>query len=68
MNEQSKVPPPKVRRIYEFISLHPGCRSGEIAEVLDMPNPSVKKRLQELLELDLIIRHGKGRGGNYEVK
>ncbi len=68
VNQKTKALSPKVRQIHEFITLHPGCRSGEMAEALNMPNPSVKNRLQELLELDLIIRHGKGRGVNYEVK
>jgi len=68
LSDKTKDLSPKVKQIYRYISLHPGCRSGEISNDLNMPNPSVKKRLQELVELDLIKRHGKGRGVNYEKK
>jgi Fic family protein len=34
---------PKEKSVLTFISNHPGCKSGDIAKKLDIPNPNSKK-------------------------
>lgn len=58
---------PNRKAILAFISDHPGSSSGDIAERLNMPNPTVKRILRELLEQNLIAKHGTGRGTNYSL-
>ncbi len=55
------------RKIYTFIESHPGSRSGEIAKKLDIPLPTVKKILADMVTNELIIKYGVGAGTNYEV-
>jgi len=55
----------KEKSIYIFISNHSGCKSGIIAERLKIPNPTVKKILNNLTGKGLIEKHGIGRGTNY---
>jgi Fic family protein len=63
-NSQSKISP-RERKLYSFIESHPGSKSGEIAAKLDMPLPTVKRMLMEMLERKLITKHGVGKGTNY---
>ncbi|MBL4586566.1 MAG: Fic family protein [Flavobacteriales bacterium] len=58
---------PKRKSIMAFISDHPGSGSGQIAERLDIPNPTVKRILKELVDKNLIEKHGVGRGTNYSL-
>ena len=51
-----------------FISDHPGCKSGEIARKLDIPNPTVKRILSKLVGNNLIEKYGTGPGTNYTIK
>ncbi len=53
------------KTILTFISNHPGCKSGEIANKLGIPLPSIKRLLGELFNKKLIDRHGTGPGTNY---
>jgi Fic family protein len=59
---------PKEKSILSFIENHAGCKSGEIAKKLAIPNPTVKRILPELLEKNLIEKHGIGPGTNYSIK
>jgi Fic family protein len=59
---------PKEKKIYTFIENHPGCQSGEISEKLDIPLPTVKRILMEMLERKLLMKHGIGKGTNYTVE
>lgn len=59
---------PKEKSILSFIENHAGCKSGEIAKKLAIPNPTVKRILPELLEKNLIEKHGTGPGTNYSIK
>ena len=59
---------PKEKSIYLFISNNPGCKSGEIADRLEIPNPTVKRILSELVAKNLIEKYGKGPGTNYTIK
>ena len=58
---------PRERSMIVFIGNNPGCRSGEIAEKLGIPNPTVKRILPELLKQNLIEKHGNGPGTNYTL-
>jgi Fic family protein len=59
---------PKEKSIITFIGNHPGCKSGEIAKKLEIPNPTVKRILSDLSEKNLIEKHGTGPGTNYSLK
>ncbi len=59
---------PKEKSILIFIGNNPGCKSGEIAKKLGIPSPTIKRILAELIEKNLIEKHGKGAGTNYSYK
>jgi len=59
---------PKEKSILSFIENHPGCRSGDIAVKIAIPSPTVKRILAELVEKNLIEKHGAGPGTNYAIK
>lgn len=58
---------PKEKSILVFIESNPGCKSGEIASKLGIPNPSVKRILSGLFKQGLIEKHGIGPGTNYTI-
>jgi DNA-binding MarR family transcriptional regulator len=53
---------PKEKAIYAFIENHPGSRSGEIAEKLDILLPTVKKILTDMVRKKHIAKNGAGAG------
>ncbi len=59
---------PREKSIITFIGNNPGCKSGEIAKKLDIPSPTVKRILPELINKNLIEKHGIGPGTNYSIK
>ncbi|MBN2595502.1 MAG: Fic family protein [Marinifilaceae bacterium] len=59
---------PREKSILTFIENNAGCKSGEIANKLGIPNPTVKRILPELLEKNLIEKFGTGPGTNYSMK
>ena len=56
---------PREKRINIFIQNHAGCSSGEISIKLNIPLPTVKKTLVELLNKKLITKEGIGRATGY---
>lgn len=58
---------PREKAILTFIGERPGTRSGEIAERLDIPNPTVKRILAQMIKENLLEKHGAGAGTNYSV-
>ncbi len=58
---------PREKSIITFIENHPGCKSGDIAKKLGIPSPTVKRILPDLIEKNLIEKHGSGPGTNYSV-
>lgn len=56
------------KKIYAFIENHPGSKSGEIAEKLGIPLPSVKRILTDMMKNKLLTIHGIGAGTNYTVE
>lgn len=59
---------PREKSILTFIGNYPGCKSGEIAKRLDIPSPTVKRIIPELINKNLIEKHGIGPGTNYSLK
>jgi len=58
---------PREKSVLMFIGDHPGCKSGEIALKLAIPNPTVKRILADLSARNLVEKHGVGPGTNYSV-
>lgn len=59
---------PKEKSIISFIENYAGCKSGDIAKRLGIPNPTIKRILPKLLSLNIIKKHGNGPGTNYTIK
>ncbi len=59
---------PKEKSIYSIIQNRPNIQSGEIAEKLAIPAPTVKRILSELLNKGLIEKQGSGRNVSYTIK
>jgi Fic family protein len=59
---------PREKSIIAFLSDHPGSKSGVIASRLNIPNPTVKRLLKNLVTKNLIEVFGSGPGTNYAVK
>lgn len=58
---------PKERSVLVFIQENPGVKSGEIAEKLLIPNPTIKKILNKMIKNNLIEKFGVGPGTNYSI-
>lgn len=58
---------PREKSILVFIESNPGCKSGQIADRLRIPNPTVKRILADMVKNKLIEKFGTGRGTNYSV-
>jgi len=58
---------PREKSIITFIGNNPGCKSGDIAKKLDIPSPTVKRILPELINKKFIEKHGTGPGTNYSI-
>ncbi len=59
---------PKEKSILTYIEGNPGSKSGETANKLHIPNPTVKRILTKLLNENLIEKYGIGAGTNYSIK
>jgi Fic family protein len=59
---------PREKSILTFIGNNVGCKSGEIAKKLGIPSPTIKRILPDLIEKNLIQKHGIGPGTNYSIK
>ncbi|WP_310560263.1 Fic family protein, partial [Flavobacterium sp.] len=51
---------PREKSILTFIGNNAGCKSGEIAKKLGIPSPTIKRILPDLIEKNLIEKHGNG--------
>ena len=56
---------PREKNILAYIENHPGSKSGDISEKLNIPLPSVKKILSMMVENKTIGKYGIGAGTNY---
>lgn len=59
---------PREKMIYSFVTNHPGCKSGEIAESLNIPLPTVKKILAEMVAGKFLGKYGNSTGTNYTTE
>ncbi|MDR3327625.1 MAG: Fic family protein [Prevotellaceae bacterium] len=59
---------PREKSILTLIQNHSGIKSGEIAEKLAIPNPTVKRILSDLHNKNLIEKFGNGRNTCYLAK
>ena len=59
---------PREKSILTFIGNNVGCKSGEIAKKLGIPSPTIKRLIPELIEKNLIEKHGIGPSTNYSIK
>lgn len=58
---------PREKSIVVFISNNPGCKSGNIAQSLGIPSPTVKRILSDLVKKKLVEKFGVGPGTNYSA-
>lgn len=58
----------KEKNIVSFIENRPGAKSSEIAKSLNIPLPTVKRMLNNLVENKAITKYGIGPGTNYVVE
>lgn len=55
------------QHIYNLVEHHPGISSGEIAKKLNIPSPTVKRILSDLVNTRNLVVHGAGRGTKYSI-
>lgn len=58
---------PKEKMVLAFIENYPGSQSGQIAQKLGLPLPTVKKMLAELTSSKFLTQYGAGKGTNYMI-
>ena len=56
------------KMVYAFIGNHPGSKSGEIAERLNIPLPTTKRILADMVANKYLRRQGVGAGTNYSIE
>ncbi len=56
------------KAVYTFIENNPGAQVSLLSARLGVPNPTIKKRISELLKYGLIQKYGVGRATNYKVR
>jgi Fic family protein len=59
---------PREKLIITFIENHPGSKSGDIASKLNISRLTVVRALTDLLEKNIIEKHGVGPGTNYTLR
>jgi Fic family protein len=59
---------PKEKLIFTIIQNRPNIQSGEIAEKLAIPAPTVKRILSDLFNKGMIEKQGRGRNVSYTIK
>ena len=60
VREADEQASPRAKSVLAFIGNYPGCKSGQIAEKLAIPAPTVKRLLAELTSQQKITKQGKG--------
>jgi Fic family protein len=56
------------KKIYQYIENHPGAKSGEISEKLDIPLPTIKRIISDMTNTKLLQKHGTGAGTHYSIQ
>ena len=65
---QDSMLSPKEKMVHTYIINNPGCKSGEIVEKLNIPKPTVKRIVSDLISKHLILKFGQGAGTNYRAE
>lgn len=60
VHETATQTSPREKAVLAFVGNYPGCKSGQIAEKLAIPSPTVKRILAELLAQKRIRKEGRG--------
>ena len=60
--------PKREKAIYTYVENHPGSKSGEISDKLDIPLPTVKRILSAMVKGRLLSVNGAGAGTIYYVE
>jgi Fic family protein len=53
------------RNILRYVQAHAGAQAGGIAKALAIPLPTVKKDLETMVDTEVLVRKGVGRGTHY---
>lgn len=67
MSERQTHLPIKEKMVYSYILNYPDCKSSDIVSGLNISKPTVKRILSDLIEKQLIVKHGRGAGISYTV-
>ncbi|MCU0432980.1 MAG: Fic family protein [Bacteroidia bacterium] len=59
---------PREKMIFAFIDNHPGASSGVVSQKLNIPLPTVKRILTEMVTARFLLKHGAGAGTNYTTE
>ncbi|HXB07537.1 MAG TPA: Fic family protein [Puia sp.] len=59
---------PREKMVYVYVENHPGSKSGAIAEKLDIPLPTAKRILADMVANKALLKHGAGAGTNYTIE
>ena len=59
---------PREKSIFLYIMSNPGCKSGELAAKLNIPNPTIKRILTKMVKEEIIEKFGSGSGTNYAIR
>lgn len=57
----------KEKMVYSFVMNNPGCKSSGIVSGLNISKPTVKRILSDLIDQQLVVKHGRGAGISYAV-
>lgn len=68
LNKEELKLSPREKMIYNYISNNVGCKSSQIAQTLEIPLPTVKRMLTDLVQREIIEKYGKSSGTNYSIK
>jgi Fic family protein len=67
-NNKKEIPlSHRENRLFSFIQSHPGCTSGDIAKKLDIPSPTVKRTLSDLMNKGILSKEGQGKATRYSI-
>lgn len=65
VNDRLKGLLPEEIKILEYVNQHGRITTSEAESLIDIPRPTIKKRLSELVKYGLLVRYGSGRGSWY---
>lgn len=67
LSDQQSQLSTREKMVYFYIVNQPGCKSSDIVSGLNISKPTVKRILSDLIDKQLIIKHGRGAGITYTI-